>query len=88
MVQTGRIIFSSECHSCFDWLMPLLNQYRQQYPDVDLDFASGFEANPHELLQNAEFDLLITADPIALKVSNIFQFLNMNRVWCCQILIL
>ena len=65
--QTGRIIFSSECHSCFDWLMPLLNQYRMQYPDVDLDFASGFEANPHELLQNAEFDLLITADPIALK---------------------
>jgi LysR family transcriptional regulator for metE and metH len=47
--------------------MPLLNQYRQQYPDVDLDFASGFEANPHELLQNGEFDLLITADPIALK---------------------
>jgi LysR family transcriptional regulator, regulator for metE and metH len=65
--QTGRIIFSSECHSCFDWLMPLLNQYRIQYPDVDLDFASGFEANPHELLQSGEFDLLITADPIALK---------------------
>ena len=65
--QTGRITFSSECHSCFDWLMPLLNQYRQQYPDVDLDFASGVEANPHELLQTGEFDLLITADPIALK---------------------
>lgn len=65
--QTGRITFSSECHSCFDWLMPLLNQYRIQYPDVDLDFASGFEANPHELLQDGEFDLLITADPIALK---------------------
>ncbi len=65
--QTGRITFSTECHSCFDWLMPLLNQYRQQYPDVDLDFASGFEANPHELLQTGEFDLLITADPIALK---------------------
>ena len=65
--QTGRIIFSSECHSCFDWLMPLLNQYRHQYPDVDLDFASGFEVNPHELLQNSEFDLLITADPISLR---------------------
>lgn len=64
--QTGRIIFSSECHSCFDWLMPLLNQYRQHYPDVDLDFTAGFEANPHELLQHGEFDLLITADPIAL----------------------
>ena len=65
--QTGRIVFSSECHSCFDWLMPLLNQYRIQYPDVDLDFASGFESNPHELLQTGEFDLLITADPITLK---------------------
>ena len=65
--QTGKIVFSSECHSCFDWLMPLLNQYRLQYPDVDLDFASGFEANPHELLQTGEFDLLITSDPIALK---------------------
>ena len=65
--QTGRITFSSECHSCFDWLVPLLNQYRIQYPDVDLDFASGFEANPHELLQTGEFDLLITADSIALK---------------------
>ena len=65
--QTGRIIFSSECHSCFDWLMPLLNQYRQQYPDVDLDFTSGFESNPHELLALTEFDLLITADPIAIK---------------------
>lgn len=75
--QTGRIVFSSECHSCFDWLMPLLNQYRQQYPDVDLDFASGFEANPHELLQTGEFDLLITADPIALKgveYSPIFEY--------------
>lgn len=65
--QTGRIIFSSECHSCFDWLMPLLNQYRQDYPDVDLDFAPAFEHNPHELLQHGEFDVLITADPIALK---------------------
>ncbi len=67
--------------------MPLLNQYRQQYPDVDLDFASGFEANPHELLQNAEFDLLITADPIALKGIEYFPILNMSRVWFYQILI-
>jgi LysR family transcriptional regulator, regulator for metE and metH len=65
--KTGKIVFASECHSCFDWLMPLLNSYRQEYPDVDLDFVSGFEANPHELLQNGEFDLLITSDPIVLK---------------------
>ena len=59
--------------------MPLLNQYRIQYPDVDLDFASGFEANPHELLQTGEFDLLITADPIELKCIEYFPILSMNR---------
>ena len=83
--QTGRIVFSSECHSCFDWLMPLLNQYRMQYPDVDLDFASGFESNPHELLQTGEFDLLITADPIALKGIEYFpifeyESINFSRI--------
>lgn len=65
--QTGRIVLASECHSCFDWLMPLLNQYRQQFPDVDLDFATGFQPHPHDLLQQMEFDLLITADPIELE---------------------
>ena len=64
--QSGRLVLSSECHSCFDWLMPLLNQYQKRYPDVELDFAAGFATNPHELLQLEEFDVLITADPIAL----------------------
>ncbi|GAB3043134.1 LysR family transcriptional regulator [Acinetobacter apis] len=71
--QTGRIIFASECHSCFDWLMPLLNQYRAQYPDVDLDFAPAFESNPHELLQHGDFDLLITSDPIELSGISYFS---------------
>jgi LysR family transcriptional regulator for metE and metH len=64
--QTGRLRLASECHSCFDWLMPVLNRYRQEWPDVDLDFASGFDPEPHQLLQQGEIDLLITADPLPL----------------------
>ncbi len=64
--QTGRLRLASECHSCFDWLMPVLNRYRQDFPDVDLDFASGFEPAPHELLRQGEIDLLITTDCPAL----------------------
>lgn len=81
--QTGKIVFSSECHSCFDWLMPLLNQYRLDYPDIDLDFASGFEANPHELLQIGEFDLLITADPISLDT---IEYLPIFEYESCLVL--
>lgn len=58
--QLGRLRLASECHSCFDWLMPVLNQYRKQFPDVELDFASGFEPEPHEMLVNEEIDVLIT----------------------------
>ena len=28
--QTGQLRLASECHSCFDWLMPILNLYRKQ----------------------------------------------------------
>ena len=60
--QTGRLLLASECHSCFDWLMPVLNRFRHDFPDVDLDFASGFEPEPHTQLQQGEIDLLVTTD--------------------------
>lgn len=65
--QTGRLLLASECHSCFDWLMPVLNQYRQDFPDVDLDFANGFEPEPHQQLKQGEIDLLITADNFSIE---------------------
>lgn len=74
--QTGRMILSSECHSCFDWLMPVLNQYQKKYPDVELDFVSGFEAAPHTQLCNEECDLLITADPIELEGITYFSIFD------------
>ncbi len=65
--QTGRLLLASECHSCFDWLMPVLNRYRQEFPDVDLDFASGFEPEPHTQLQQGDIDLLVTTDCLSIK---------------------
>lgn len=28
--------------------MPILNRYRRDWSDVELDFASGFEPQPHQ----------------------------------------
>lgn len=64
--QVGKMMLASECHSCFDWLMPVLNSYRQQFPDVDLDFAAAFEPEPHQLVIDGEFDVLITSDKVKL----------------------
>ncbi|OOR93433.1 LysR family transcriptional regulator [Moraxella caviae] len=64
--QAGRLRLASECHSCFDWLMPILNEYRKAYSDVELDFATGFEPEPHQMLLDDEIDLLITASNLPI----------------------
>lgn len=65
--QTGQLRLASECHSCFDWLMPILNRYRKAWQDVELDFATGFEPNPHQMLLDNEIDVLITASKLPIK---------------------
>lgn len=64
--QAGRLRLASECHSCFDWLMPILNVYRKDYSDVELDFTSGFEPEPHQMLLDDDIDLLITASNLPI----------------------
>lgn len=64
--QAGQLRLASECHSCFDWLMPILNRYRKAWQDVELDFATGFEPEPHQSLLEEGIDVLITASPLPL----------------------
>ena len=35
-----------ECHTCFDWLMPIMDVFRKDWPEVELDLVSGFHPNP------------------------------------------
>tara|TARA_Y100000588_G_C14212034_1_gene907097 strand:- start:988 stop:1926 length:939 start_codon:yes stop_codon:yes gene_type:complete len=62
--QTGRLYMAIECHSCFEWLLPAINAYREQWPEVELDLLSGFHFQPLPALARGDLDLVITADPI------------------------
>ncbi len=61
----GRLHIAIECHSCFQWLMPTLDHYREQWPEVELDLtlAHGFEPLP--ALRAGRVDLVVTSDPMA-----------------------
>ena len=59
----GRLHIAIECHSCFDWLMPTIDEYREDWPDVEIDLISGFNFDPLPALARAELDLVITSDP-------------------------
>ena len=62
--ESGRIYMAIECHSCFEWLLPAINEYREHWPDVELDIASGFHFAPLPALARGDLDLVITADPV------------------------
>ena len=60
--ETGRLHIAVECHSCFEWLMPTLDVYRQQWPDVEVDIRLGMSFDPVPALSRGEVDLVITSD--------------------------
>ena len=62
--ESGRLNMAIECHSCFQWLMPTIDRYRNHWPDVEMDFASGFNFAPLPALARGELDLVITSDPL------------------------
>jgi len=65
--KSGRLHIAIECHACFEWLFPVLEQFRKAWPDVDVDIRPGlaFEALP--ALKREEVDLVVSSDPEDLR---------------------
>ncbi len=60
---SGRMHIAIECHACFEWLFPVLEAFRHNWPEVDVDIKPGlaFEAMP--ALLKEEVDLVVSSDP-------------------------
>lgn len=58
----GELRIAVECHTCYDWLMPAMDAYRDLWPAVELDLLGGFQADPLGLLGDRRADLVITAE--------------------------
>jgi LysR family transcriptional regulator for metE and metH len=59
---TGQLRVALECHTCFDWLMPVMDAFRTRWPEVEIDLVSGFHSEPADLLRNGAADLVIGSD--------------------------
>lgn len=62
--EAGRLHISIECHACFEWLLPVLDRYRESWPDVEVDIRLGVSFDPIPALQNGIVDLVISSDPV------------------------
>lgn len=56
---SGTMRIALECHTCFDWLLPIMHVFRKDWPEIELDLVSGFHPNPLELLDDGDADLII-----------------------------
>jgi LysR family transcriptional regulator for metE and metH len=65
--ESGTLRIALECHTCFDWLMPVMDRFRQHWPQVELDLVSGFHPDPAALLLEDRADLVIGSEPRARR---------------------
>ncbi|WP_048307701.1 LysR family transcriptional regulator [Halomonas sp. PR-M31] len=61
--EQGRLHMAIECHSCFQWLMPTIDHFRDHWSEVEVDIPSGRSFDPLPALAREQLDLVITADP-------------------------
>lgn len=62
----GRMHIAIECHACFDWLFPVLEQFRKNWGEVDVDIRPGLAFDALPALQKEEVDLVVSSDPETL----------------------
>ena len=51
-----------ECHTCYDWLMPAMDAYRELHPEVEQDLVPGFHTEPLKLLAAARAEIVIVSE--------------------------
>ncbi|PMS19089.1 LysR family transcriptional regulator [Trinickia dabaoshanensis] len=74
---TGELRIVLECHTCFDWLMPVMDEFRRRWPEVEVDLVAGFHADPLRLLDDGKADIVIGSKPAArraLRIAPLFRF--------------
>jgi len=79
--QTGELRIVLECHTCFDWLTPVMDTFRRAWPEVELDLVAGFHSDPWGLIKEGKADFVIGGPPSntsAVK-SNLLQHIPLFK---------
>lgn len=58
----GPLRVTVGCYTCYHWLSPVLKQYREQYPEVEVEILPEASYTPLEYLLDGKLDLALTSD--------------------------
>lgn len=77
----GRMHIAIECHACFEWLFPVLEHFRKDWPDVDVDIRPGLAFDALPALVKEEVDLVVSSDPEDLAGVEFVELFDYNPVF-------
>jgi LysR family transcriptional regulator for metE and metH len=69
--QSGELRIVLECHTCFDWLTPVMDAFRRAWPEVEIDLVAGFHSDPWHLLHEGKADVVIGGLPATDKLRDL-----------------
>ena len=77
----GRLHIAIECHACFEWLFPVLEQFRKAWPEVDVDIRPGLAVDALPALRKEEVDLVVSSDPEELPETDFTPLFDYEPVF-------
>ena len=79
--RSGRLHIAIECHACFEWLFPVLEEFRKDWGDVDVDIRPGLAFDALPALQKEEVDLVVSSDPESLPGIEFIELFDYDAVF-------
>ena len=81
--RTGRLHIAIECHACFEWLFPVLEAFRREWGDVDVDIRPGLAFDALPALTREEVDMVISSDPEEIPGVSFVPLFDYAPVFVC-----
>ncbi|UWQ95069.1 LysR family transcriptional regulator [Rhodobacteraceae bacterium M385] len=81
--KSGRLHIAIECHACFDWLLPVLEAFRQTWPDVDVDIRPGLQFEALPALNRQDVDMVVSSDPEDIPGTDFTPLFDYEPVFVC-----
>lgn len=79
----GRMHIAIECHACFEWLFPVLEDFRKSWPAIDVDIRPGLAFDALPALQREEVDTVISSDPEAIDGVSFVPLFDYSPTFVC-----
>ncbi|QDE32310.1 LysR family transcriptional regulator [Shewanella polaris] len=75
--ESQQLKLGIECHSCFRWLMPVIEQFKQHAPAAQIDISSRHLFDSLNALETGSLDIVLTSDPVpghSIAYQHLFDF--------------